>query len=466
MNKIICGFLLLVTFGCKQRENVYIYVTPTPGNIGVLDGSSAHARVAIIDSGFDMGHQVFNGKVIGSYSIECKDAATPANGTTQPTAFDQIKAGLLQELKTQDDSCSLRPGVELYKSQGFRDFAKYRQTWNQGIQNKTYKTVIQQIPDAKTFLKVLGGDDGNYIYHGTATSGIIAYQNPSVDLILIQKQLGKPGETQTVQCPKQADIDLFVKLFTDADVLNAVSSAPMALEEEQMLKLFTDKHIQLVNMSFGQSPRAVLEKELAAQCGALDFKAYFKAQAEVEKRKALGGKRFQSNHDGIVFVEAAGNDGVTLNSGEDTPECPFSGEKNRVAIGAYDANQKITDFSNRGPCVDAYALGDDVIVATPDNFLFAESGTSFSAPIVVRYLSKQIAQGASPEKALDDMLKSRKADGFLPAETYPQEIALQKTDKLSNYALSDSTAPQTTERVDLAGALRPLWRIRTLRQKQ
>lgn len=443
-------------WGCKKNQNhrqVVPIASPGPTQESSIEGVIANKKqenlkIAVIDSGFDLGHEVFSDKLIGSHTIDCSvaDPTVPAvtptqSANTAPLSFEQKKAQLIAGLKSQDRRCKLRPGLELYKSHGLKTYSKYRSLWNSAVLQKNVKEVSSKIPNFKKFLEVLGGDDGDYIYHGTSTAGLIAYQNPRVELVLVQMQIAKPGDSAGggFECPTQKEIDDATSLFSDKDVLSAFASEPLPQEEEQMLALFSKQGVKVVNMSFGTAPREVLEKMLKDQCGQLDFRAYFKADHDIESAKARAGKRFDSNQKDVVFIQSAGNDGVAIESGQDTPACKFEGLSGRALVGSFDANQKVSEFSNRGECVDVFTLGEDVVVAAPDNFVTVASGTSFSAPLFVRFLSKDMKAHESAQVALERVIKMRGQNRFLPESTFPSEIAFLKTQPVTQYALSSGT---------------------------
>jgi subtilisin family serine protease len=81
---------------------------------------------------------------------------------------------------------------------------------------------------------------------------------------------------------------------------------------------------------------------------------------------------------GSLVVAAAGNDGDEGNPAEYPADYPHV-----LTVAATDATNQVASFSSRSPYVDLAAPGQDVTVATAaDSSWQAESGTSFSTPIV------------------------------------------------------------------------------------
>lgn len=81
---------------------------------------------------------------------------------------------------------------------------------------------------------------------------------------------------------------------------------------------------------------------------------------------------------GSLVVAASGNDGDQGNPADYPADYPHV-----LTVGATDENNTVAPFSNRSPYVDLVAPGQNVTVATADDASWeAESGTSFSTPIV------------------------------------------------------------------------------------
>lgn len=119
-----------------------------------------------------------------------------------------------------------------------------------------------------------------------------------------------------------------------------------------------------------------------------------------------------------VVVAAAGN------SGTDRPFWPAALPA-VIAVGALDAaGTGPAEFSNRGPWVDAWAAGEDVVGAfvagsrelpgpvEPDGFFARWSGTSFAAPVIAgRVAAVAAAHGGTARAALDEALGAGLARG-------------------------------------------------------
>jgi subtilisin family serine protease len=117
---------------------------------------------------------------------------------------------------------------------------------------------------------------------------------------------------------------------------------------------------------------------------------------------------------GVHVVVAAGNES------EDACKSSPASEPSAITVGATELNNdEITDFSNRGKCVDIFAPGRDIIGAgfQNDNAKAKFSGTSQASPHVAGTVALLIAEDGnkSPEdmaKALEDLSTKGVVEGL------------------------------------------------------
>ena len=79
---------------------------------------------------------------------------------------------------------------------------------------------------------------------------------------------------------------------------------------------------------------------------------------------------------GIILIAAAGN------AGPKSPPLYPAADRNVIAVGATDANDKLFEASNRGSYLAVAAPGVDLLLPSPDEKYQVASGTSFAAAYV------------------------------------------------------------------------------------
>ena len=131
-----------------------------------------------------------------------------------------------------------------------------------------------------------------------------------------------------------------------------------------------------------------------------------------------------------MTINSHGNDGLVLDSPSDGENCSNVFTLN---VGALTSKGSVASFSNHGSCGDVYILGESVVVSAPENFLFESDGTSFSAPLFVRYLT----QTNTVQSDYKDLYKKYKgSNSFISLEEIPRELAFDNSDPIGRYALT------------------------------
>lgn len=145
-----------------------------------------------------------------------------------------------------------------------------------------------------------------------------------------------------------------------------------------------NNNIQVANMSLGSSmPSEMLHRALR----------YAKAR-------------------GVVVVAAAGNSGEAVSYPGAYPES--------IAVSASDSEDKLADFSSRGPEVDFVAPGVDIVSTWHNGNTVSLSGTSMAAPHVTGLAALATAQGArglnGPNGVMAALQKATKTIGLKAEE--------------------------------------------------
>lgn len=390
--------------------------------------------VMVIDTGFDLDHPVFKGRVAATYSQVCDP--TPARGLVDLLLPD------FEALSAQP-TCRLEAGLPGDISPRFDEILSDKERWNQDIREKSVGTRFQgDKPAFDNVVEVVTGESGAFNYHGTATAGLVAYENDNVELVLVgSSTIASPMVLNMLACPTAGEIQARVDSLTDPDHIETLVNTPPGTLERDFQDVVVRHGVSMVSASFGSLAREGLENVLAARgCPDLDLSAYYDARAAIVARREEA-QAPTSALAGPLLVRSAGNSGVQINSLKDKLDC--AGSPSELVIGSVDATGARSSFSNHGDCVDAYMLGEDVVVAAPAGFLSITSGTSFSTPLMARYLTLAFAPGTSSSEMRAGLLASLEPDETLGGEPAPAELAARNPDQIgaAQYALTEADNP-------------------------
>jgi hypothetical protein len=378
-----------------------------------LAGDGAHHVVTVVDTGFDLSLPGFQDKMAGCYTITCAQSSAAL-----PATFAEAKAQFLQTAAVKDTSCHLAPSLALRKSSRLAQLASSRDKWNSGI--------IAHTPDknlAESTIPILEGEQ-TFNYHGTATASLVAYENPDVRIVFVERNLAHLGSGPT--CMTAAELDLRTALYNDPDIRAAVATAPASALEEEMAAMYRHHGVTLQSESFG--PWSLAKLQSACPDVADRYAKYAAAYADYAgaREKAINPIVYAGT--ALLNVRSAGNDGATLSSMADYVDCPTDPRNVPLGEGSVDlivgswmynyGSVFVSPFSNQGPCVQTYAAGSDVVTLFPDRFLAVMSGTSISAPLVVRHLSLTTKPNTTPAEMRDALLVNPMA----PIAWFPEEL--------------------------------------------
>jgi subtilisin family serine protease len=439
----------------------------------VPPSSNRQQNVMVIDEGFDLSVSELRGRVAAAYTESCVDEPTSApdaavspdaGGADAGVSFDQMKQDLISSLSVPDDSCHLSAGIGA-KPDPFASIAQYRTRWNAMIRANQFANQGDftdaedtQITDA------LDQQLETFAYHGTSTAGTVVHDNPNVRLVLVERELASESSVQSsFTCFVQSEIDQAVQLLSDPQVNAALVNQPAEIEGD-ISAAQTKYDVGLVNESFGSSSRPALEMlQTAANCAPIDLSAYFTVldQVEIAHAKTIQGPA-------VLTVQAAGNEGVEIDSGADSLSCDI-GDPLSLLVGSYDTAQVRSTFSNFGACVDLYAPGESIVAPYAGDWLLPVDGTSFSAPIVVRQVSLTLPAVFDPAQARLDLLSQRLSDGSLPITLFPTDFFYVPGNTATAALIAGRLVPRMPRppisRVDLHRVLHPLSLLRALRRR-
>ncbi len=389
-------------------------------------GSGGHeAVVMVIDEGIDLTAADLQGKVVASYTETCVDDSSGGGGYDAGAvdggglSFAMLKQMYLAALSQPDDSCHLSSGISA-KADPLAVVAQFKSRWNAMVRaNQTPSDVFSASEIAQLTGPVDAELFGAFNYHGTATSSTVAHENGNVQLVLVERQLASEGSLQTnFPCIAQADIDQVVELLNDPQVYAASVNQPAQIDGE-LADAQATHHVQIVNESFGAESRQTLEMLQQQNCpNSVDLSAYFALidKETIDHNATIGGPS-------LLTVQAAGNDGVKIDTGSDSLSCDL-GDPKALLVGAYNPETLVQNtFSNYGACVNVYAPGQAIVVDYAGGWVTWASGTSFSSPLTARLASMTAATPFDPTAARTAIVaKADPTTQFLPVGLFPGDF--------------------------------------------
>jgi subtilisin family serine protease len=438
--KLLAIILSLTAAACRPP-------TRTAAPLKSDSPSGKQHTVMILDTGFDVNHPVFANKIIDKYTVKCSQDSEISKCGDGSCSYEDFKTEEIEKIPADVKSCEIKSEITLDLDPNFEKIKLYKDRWNSMINGKRgvsfEKSVIDQIQNTISPPTGTG-------YHGTATAGLIAYKNPDVRLVLVEIPLNSADSSANssdtsiadkINCIPSKLYTQTLKLFADPDYQKAYSENKASEVTNRLNEIAALNDVTVVNESFGTNPRIVLEKIFKTKgCEIQDMRPYFAALGNLDKIR----RDYRMKHQNWIekpyetlTIKSAGNDGATINDITDIQldDC-HDLENYFVVVGSYDYKSTISEFSNRGSCVDLYSLGETVVVAAPQGFETIASGTSFSAPLTVRYITKSI-KAEKPAQMMAELLKARDQQSqFLPKNTWPAEIAYENWNTIGNYALT------------------------------
>lgn len=405
----------------------------------------AKFRVAIIDDGFDTSLPIFEDKIVAKMTVKCSDSGGTA-GQKKVLSYEDLKQKMIESLESPSDDCELVEDISFKKSKSFSSIEGDREEWNKRVSSKNPKSGSMSAQTSQKIIKILSGE-GKYNYHGTQVASFVAYKNPNVEFVFIQIDLakGKDEQIDKIECQTQAEIDQSTKLYKDPDVKKALEKSPLSGLEKKLDKILVKHQVDFINTSFGIPVTKELEKMYAEKgCGKLKYGKNIAAEAEFTRLDSESKVKRGLLKTHALTISALGNDGAEVNTPEASDRCASHYTLN---VGALNAKGKVASFSNYGKCADVYIGGEDVIAMAPEGFLIPNSGTSFSSPLFLRYLTQTLK---SPQDSYKDVYEKWKGAGKkLTGDEMPQELFFDNKDVFSGFQLTGNPAdqPRDTEKI-------------------
>lgn len=324
----------------------------------------------------------------------------------------------LAALAQPDDSCHLTTGISA-KADPLASIAQYKSRWNAMVRANQSPSEVFNATELTKLMNPINTEFSSFGYHGTATSTTVAHENTSVRLVLVERELGSESSLQTnFPCIAQADIDQTVDLLNDPQIYAASVNQPAQIDSE-LAGAQTTYDVGIVNESFGAASRETLEMLQQQNCpNTVDLSAYF---ALIDKMTNDHNATIQGP--AVLTVQAAGNDGVRIDSGSDSLSCDL-GDPKSLLVGAYNPVTLAQNmFSDYGACVNVYAPGQSIVVEYAGGWLTWASGTSFASPLTARYASMTATSPFDPAAERTAVVaKSDPTSQFLPVSLFPSDF--------------------------------------------
>jgi hypothetical protein len=439
--------------------------------------SNQQQNVMVIDTGIDLSVSDLQGRVSAAYTESCIDEPSSDAGATigdggavsSGPAFDMLKQLYLAELAQPDDSCHLTTGISP-KANPLASVAQFEARWNAMVRANQTPADVFTASENNQLMGPINNEFESFGYHGTATSSTVAHENPGVRLVLVERELGSEESLQAgFTCIAQSDVDQMVDLLDDPQVYAAFVNQPATIDSD-LAAAQTKYDVGMVNESFGAESRQTLEMLQATNnCPtSIDLSAYF---ALIDQ--ATNAHNATINGPALLTVQAAGNDGVQINSGADSLSCDL-GDPKALLAGAYNPGTLTQNtFSNYGACVNLYAPGQGIVVEYAGGWLIWADGTSFASPLTVRYASMSTAVPTpfAPQSARTAVLAAiDPTTQFLPVSLFPSDFFYLPAQATTDFVVplvnakggAAAVAHRPPTKYELHRALGPLSRLKRL----
>lgn len=380
--------------------------------------SSPHHNhvVMMIDTGIDPNHDAYKDNVIASYTIFCEDVEDkgwPQDGNDLSTEqFEkEFENNLPDGVEFGGQHCILQDGINTTSVPPTGDVLTIRDKWNLAI--KKHRLHILSKIDILTVLNYLRKNLSSY--HGTNTTAIVAYRNPNVKFVLMEKKLkaaSDPG-ISTEACHSLKQSAPIMGRFADHELQRVCVEKGSDSESSLIHELAIKHRVTLINKSYGLSSRDMADLLKDAGCPDMNepLMTYFSGIAEIKEGiRSKNGIAYDQTP--YLTIQSAGNEGITVNNRKDLLDCPNNAQ--HLMVGSYRIGGQRSKFSNYGECVTLFNLGSNVITSNPQNFLTITDGTSFSAPLTVRYISFEFSEKIAPSSIVSELKKRLNSSKFLP----------------------------------------------------
>lgn len=329
--------------------------------------------VAILDTPIDLNHELISPVLDSEAMLRLKTV----NSSGEEMSWKELNDQLKQEFERRLHQGRYDEQVEFINALNMS-----KKNLNRSEIEKTFKILIKGktkfVLSSKwrKELKILG-----MYLHGTHIAGLVIQSTiiPKVKLISYP-MLKLPGSGLKVS-------QVWNKKQTINEILELYKQ-----QMESISKALMDSNVKVVNISVGVDGKTIelMTKKSASLFTRIFLRGKLQEFANDTVKQAQDGfYRLITENPETIFVMAAGNSKIDLNSTALGNESAIYKLKNVVTVGAIDGEGNLAKFSNYGSnFVDIAALGVGVKSARVNGGTVALEGTSMAAPIVTNKLAE------------------------------------------------------------------------------
>jgi len=353
--------------------------------------SANNHTIMVVDMNIDFNNQAYQHLIKASYILECD-----FQGISDKALFSSAMTRAREDLKAAEDDQE----SDLWSCRGEQcNRAEYEAVKKSYL--KSYREEQRRRQTCRLVENAESSLDKVAKYpHGTLVSTILAEGLQDLSLVLVNvkfREFTPPGNGIALST-KIAN--LAVALHQDQEVRNAYFAIGNPVKE--FLFDIAKKHnVTIVNNSWGESV------SFLASMVPDDFlpKEYEEMILRLPRQRD---SKWDLDSLITLDVSAAGNENRELKKNPFTGECSLPAQLN---IGALGRDGKRASFSNYGECVNFFVFGEGVIVSGSQKEI---DGTSFSAPLLVRYIATHFPRDATRETIVSELKKMANAEKHLP----------------------------------------------------
>lgn len=243
-------------------------------------------------------------------------------------------------------------------------------------------------------------------------SGVLASTNAIKNILYTSSNID--GDTNVNDWLPHAT--MIASLF--AGVMNSVNSPAVDVyapnSQIHSLKItFANDSDTSMQQQYGSMQLAVaLDQAIAGGAKIVNLSLTYNNKPDDNVAFAEQGIMSAAAQKGVLFVAAAGNDGINIDNNLVYPAA--YNVNNLIVAGSHTSSLQKANSSNFGSLVDVSAQGASIMVNDKSGSVNYAGGTSFAAPLIVSALSLYLGINHNPNLSINDIL----SDLFISSNNY------------------------------------------------